>query len=105
MRWNLRWVAANADIWRPSDLLVACRAVGYSPSLSKVSSWWHTTPTSVRLADLDMICTALRCRVDDLLEAEPPTSAPTATAGEAEPASPPDGTPQAAGAPPEPDRA
>lgn len=72
MRWNLRWVAANADIWRPSDLLYACRAVGCSPSLSKVASWWNGTPTTVRLDELDMICTALNCCVADLLEAEPP---------------------------------
>ncbi|MFG1927285.1 helix-turn-helix domain-containing protein [Cryptosporangium sp. NPDC048952] len=74
MRWNLRWVAANAEIWRPADLLQACRAAGYSPSLSKVASWWNGTPSSVRLDELDMICTALNCKVADLLEAEPPSS-------------------------------
>ena len=27
MKWNLRWVAARRDIWRPSDLLAAFRPV------------------------------------------------------------------------------
>ena len=87
MRWHLRWVAANADIWRPSDLLQACQAVGYSPSLSKVASWWNGPPTTVRLDELDMICTALGCHVADLLEAEPP--APTSDGAAAPPAAPP----------------
>jgi len=41
VKWNLRWAAARNDIWRPSDLLVAFREVGFEPSLSKVSaqSW------------------------------------------------------------------
>src|SRR5205814_7897888 len=31
MKWNLRWAAARRDIWRPSDLLVALRDVGFQP--------------------------------------------------------------------------
>ncbi|MFI5956077.1 helix-turn-helix domain-containing protein [Cryptosporangium sp. NPDC051539] len=85
MRWNLRWVAANADIWRPADLHAACRAVGYSPSLGKVASWWNGPPTAVRLDELDMICAALGCRVADLLESEPPGGAESRAA-----AAPPD---------------
>jgi DNA-binding Xre family transcriptional regulator len=79
VKWNLRWVAARQDIWRPTDLLAAFRRVGFTPSLSKVSALWGGTPVTVRLEDLDLICQALGCTVADLLEAEP-----VATAGEDE---------------------
>ncbi|MDA5283890.1 helix-turn-helix transcriptional regulator [Streptomyces sp. Isolate_45] len=71
MKWNLRWAAAKRDIWRPTDLLAAFREVGFNPSLSKVAALWGGTPVTVRLDDLDLICTALGCTVADLLEAEP----------------------------------
>ncbi|WP_030978525.1 helix-turn-helix domain-containing protein [Streptomyces sp. NRRL S-1824] len=70
MKWNLRWVAARRDIWRPSQLLVVFEEVGFTPSLSKVAALWSGKPLTVRLDDLDMICTALQCTVADLLEAE-----------------------------------
>ena len=70
MKWNLRWVAARRDIWRPSQLLVAFEEVGFTPSLSKVAALWSGKPITVRLDDLDMICTALGCTVADLMEAE-----------------------------------
>jgi len=71
VKWNLRWVAARRDIWRPSDLLVAFEQVGFTPSLSKVAALWGQKPITVRLDDLDKICAALGCTVADLLEAEP----------------------------------
>jgi DNA-binding Xre family transcriptional regulator len=71
MKWNLRWAAAQRDIWRPSDLLIALRQVGFEPSLSKVAALWSGKPITVRLDDLDKICAALNCTVADLLEAEP----------------------------------
>jgi DNA-binding Xre family transcriptional regulator len=70
MKWNLRWAAARRDIWRPSDLLVALREVGFEPSLSKVAALWSSKPITVRLDDLDKICAALDCTIADLLEAE-----------------------------------
>ena len=71
MKWNLRWAAAKRDIWRPSDLLVAFKEVGFEPSLSKTAALWSNKPVTVRLDDLDKICAALGCTVADLLEAEP----------------------------------
>ena len=71
MKWNLRWVAARQDIWRPSELLSAFKKAGFTPSLSKVSALWSTKPISVRLDDLDRICAALGCTVADLMESEP----------------------------------
>jgi DNA-binding Xre family transcriptional regulator len=71
MKWNLRWVAAQRDIWRPVQLQKAFAEVGFSPSLSKVAALWGQTPVSVRLDDLDRICAALNCTVDELLQPEP----------------------------------
>jgi len=71
MKWKLRWVAAQRDIWRPSDLLPVFEQVGFAPSLSKVAALWSGKPISVRLDDLDKICAALGCAVADLLDAEP----------------------------------
>ncbi|MFI1177507.1 helix-turn-helix domain-containing protein [Streptomyces melanogenes] len=71
MKWNLRMVAAQRDLWRPTEVLEAFRAVGFTPSLSKVAALWGGTPVTLRLEDLDMICAALDCTVADLLQAEP----------------------------------
>lgn len=81
MKWNLRWAAARRDIWRPSDLRAAFEKVGFAPSLSKVAALWSAKPITVRLDDLDMICTALGCTVADLLEAEPVAQARDGEAG------------------------
>lgn len=71
MKWNLRMVAAQRDIWRPTQLLKAFEQVGFTPSLSKVAALWSTTPVTVRLDDLDKICAALDCTVAELMHAEP----------------------------------
>ncbi|MCX4834344.1 helix-turn-helix transcriptional regulator [Streptomyces sp. NBC_01016] len=71
MKSNLRWVAARRDIWRPTQLLAAFQEVGFNPSLSKVAALWSSKPITIRLDDLDMMCTALDCTVADLMEAEP----------------------------------
>jgi len=71
MKWNLRWVAARRDIWRPTQLQAAFAEVGFTPSLSKVAALWSGKPVTVRLEDLDRICAALDCTVADLMEAEP----------------------------------
>ncbi|MER5757670.1 helix-turn-helix transcriptional regulator [Streptomyces sp. NPDC002082] len=70
MKWNLRMVAAQRDLWRPTEVLEAFRAVGFTPSLSKVAALWGGTPVTLRLDDLDLICSALDCTVADLLQAE-----------------------------------
>ncbi|MFG2123964.1 helix-turn-helix domain-containing protein [Streptomyces sp. NPDC048710] len=70
MKWNLRMVAAQRDLRRPTEMLEAFRAVGFWPS-SKVAALWGGMPVTLRLDDLDMICAALDCAVADLLQAEP----------------------------------
>ncbi|MFF6982109.1 helix-turn-helix domain-containing protein [Streptomyces sp. NPDC008343] len=71
MKWNLRMVAAQRDLWRPSEVLAAFQRVGFNPSLSKVAALWGGQPVTVRLDDLDLMCAALGCTVGDLLQAEP----------------------------------
>ncbi|WP_069162949.1 helix-turn-helix domain-containing protein [Nocardia altamirensis] len=71
MKWNLRMVAAQRDLWRPTQVLAAFTEVGFTPSLSKVAAMWSGTPVTIRLDDLDLICAALNCTVGDLLTAEP----------------------------------
>lgn len=75
MKWNLRMVAAQRDIWRPTQLMQAFAEVGFHPSLSKVAALWSKQPVTIRLDDLDRICTALDCTVADLLQAEPAAAA------------------------------
>lgn len=64
-------VAAQRDLWRPTEVLEAFKTVGFTPSLSKVAAMWSGTPVTVRLDDLDKICASLNCTVGDLLQAEP----------------------------------
>lgn len=73
-------VAAQRDLWRPTEVLAAFQAVGFNPSLSKVAALWSGKPVTVRLDDLDKMCAALNCTVADLLQAEP--LAPSETAQE-----------------------
>lgn len=71
MKWNLRMVSAQRDIWRPTELLAAFKQVGFEPSLSKVAQLWGKKPISLRLDELDKVCVALDCTVAELLQAEP----------------------------------
>jgi DNA-binding Xre family transcriptional regulator len=75
-------VAAQRDLWRPTEVLAAFQQVGFNPSLSKVAAMWGGTPVTVRLDDLDKICAALDCTVGDLLQAEPLDAAAAAPQGE-----------------------
>jgi DNA-binding Xre family transcriptional regulator len=44
---------------------------GLEISAGKMSALWTTTPTSIRLDDLDVICAVLDCAPTDLLIREP----------------------------------
>jgi DNA-binding Xre family transcriptional regulator len=92
MKWNLRMVSAQRDIWRPTELLAAFKQVGFEPSLSKVAQLWGKKPISLRLDELDKICAALDCTVAELLHAEPLAMAGTEgelkAVGESRPDSP-----------------
>lgn len=83
MKWNLRMVAAQRDLWRPTEVLAAFQQVGFNPSLSKVAALWGGKPVTVRLDDLDLMCAALNCTVAELLQAEPLAGAkPAGEAGD-----------------------
>lgn len=70
MQWNLRLVAAHRGIWKAGDLQQLLAEHGLVISAGKMSALWSTTPASLKLSDLDTICTALACEVGDLLVPE-----------------------------------
>lgn len=70
MQWNLRMVAAQRGVWKASDLRRALGEAGLSISAGKMSHLWSSTPISVRLDDLDVICAVLDCTPAELMLAE-----------------------------------
>jgi putative transcriptional regulator len=71
MRWNLRMKAAEAGIWKSTEMRRRLADAGLEISAGKMSALWTGTPTSVRLDDLDVICSVLACSPADLLVCEP----------------------------------
>jgi putative transcriptional regulator len=95
MRWNLRMKAAECGIWKSTEMRRLLADVGMEISAGKMSALWTTTPTTIRLDDLEVICTVLECAPTDLLICEPdklaarrPTLAMEATAGTTAPITP-----------------
>ncbi|WP_188987702.1 helix-turn-helix domain-containing protein [Saccharopolyspora thermophila] len=75
MKWNLRLVAAQRGIWKATELQRRLAEGGLVVSAGKMSGLWSKTPASIKLDDLDVICSVLGCDVGDLLEPEPPRRA------------------------------
>lgn len=71
MKWNLRMAAAKRDIWKASDLQRALAEHGLVISAGKMSGLWSGQPASLKLDDLDVICTVLDCEIGELLIPEP----------------------------------
>jgi len=71
MRWNLRMKAAERGIWKSTELRRMLAAAGLEISAGKMSGWWTGTPNSIRLEELDVICTVLECEPSALLIPEP----------------------------------
>ncbi|MHB1011182.1 MAG: helix-turn-helix domain-containing protein [Propionibacteriaceae bacterium] len=71
MRWNMRMKAAEAGIWKSTELRRLLAEAGLQISAGKMSGLWAGTPTTIRLDDLDVICSVLSCTPSDLLIAEP----------------------------------
>jgi DNA-binding Xre family transcriptional regulator len=67
MHWNLRMKAAERGIWKAVELRRMLAEAGLDVSAGKMSMLWTTTPTTIRLDDLDVICTVLSCTPADLL--------------------------------------
>ena len=83
MRWNLRLAAANRGIWKASELQRSLAERGLVISAGKMSGLWSGQPSSVKLADLDVICAVLGCQIGELLIPEPaPAAAPAPASGE-----------------------
>lgn len=71
MRWNMRMKAAERGIWKSTELRRMLAAAGLEISAGKMSGWWTGTPNSIRLDELDVICTVLECEPSALLIPEP----------------------------------
>jgi putative transcriptional regulator len=67
MQWNLRMRAAERGIWKSVEMRRLLAEAGLEISAGKMSMLWTTTPTTIRLEDLDVICTVLDCTPTDLL--------------------------------------
>ncbi len=92
MRWNLRLTAAERGVWKSTDMRRRLADAGLVISAGKMSALWIGTPTTIRLDDLDVICSVLECTPTDLLVCEPdkvavrrPRQTATATANAAGP--------------------
>src|SRR5256885_14959239 len=71
MRWNLRLKAAENGIWKSTELRRMLADAGLEISAGKMSALWTGTPTTIRLDDLDVICSVLECEPTELLIREP----------------------------------
>jgi DNA-binding Xre family transcriptional regulator len=71
MRWNMRMKAAEAGIWKSTEMRRRLAEAGLEISAGKMSALWTGTPTTIRLDDLDVICSVLSCAPTDLLIREP----------------------------------
>ena len=71
MRWNLRLTAAEQGIWKSTEMRRRLADAGLEISAGKMSSLWAGTPTTIRLDDLDVICSVLDCDPAQLLIREP----------------------------------
>jgi DNA-binding Xre family transcriptional regulator len=71
VRWNLRLAAASRGIWKASELQRRLADHGLVISAGKMSGLWSGHPASIKLDDLDVICTVLGCGVEEILVPEP----------------------------------
>lgn len=71
MQWNLRLRAAERGIWKSAELRRMLADAGLEISAGKMSSWWAGTPITMRLDDLDVLCSVLGCTMNDLMSLEP----------------------------------
>jgi DNA-binding Xre family transcriptional regulator len=71
VHWNLRMKAAERGIWKSTELRRRLADAGLEISAGKMSALWTSTPVTIRLDDLDVICAVLDCEPTDLLIREP----------------------------------
>jgi DNA-binding Xre family transcriptional regulator len=63
--------AAERGIWKSTEMRRRLSDAGLAVSAGKMSALWTGTPTTIRLDDLDVICSVLECAPGDLLICEP----------------------------------
>ncbi len=63
--------AAERGIWKSTEMRRRLADAGLEISAGKMSALWTGTPISVRLDDLDIICSVLDCQPAELLIPEP----------------------------------
>lgn len=79
MRWQLRQRAVDRGITSAAEVRRRLAAAGLRISVGKMSALWSTTPISIRLDDLEVICAVLACEPSDLLTCQiPAPAAPSA---------------------------
>lgn len=71
MQWNLRLKAAERGIWKSAEMRRLLAEAGLELSAGKMSALWSGTPITIRLEDLDVICSVLECDPSALLIREP----------------------------------
>lgn len=74
MKWNLRLAAAQRDIWKASQLQAMLADADLVISAGKMSHLWSGQPVTIRLQDLQIICSVLSCTPNDLLVLEQDTT-------------------------------
>ncbi|MFD9403472.1 helix-turn-helix domain-containing protein [Streptomyces sp. NPDC060011] len=70
MHWKLKSRALERGITTAAALRRVLAAHGLVISAGKMSGMWSGTPLTIRLQDLEVICTALACYPSDLLAPE-----------------------------------
>ena len=71
MLWNLRIRAAERGVWKSAQMRRMLADAGLEISAGKMSSWWAGTPATMRLEELDVLCSVLKCTPTDLMSPEP----------------------------------
>ncbi|MCO5999760.1 helix-turn-helix domain-containing protein, partial [Actinoallomurus rhizosphaericola] len=67
MKWNLRLAAAKRGVWKPSELQRLLATEGLAISVAKAHYLWSGRVQKINISDLDTICTALGCGVEEIL--------------------------------------
>jgi DNA-binding Xre family transcriptional regulator len=71
VKWNLRIRAAERGIWKSAQMRRMLAEAGLEISAGKMSSWWAGTPATMKLEELDVLCSVLKCAPTDLMSPEP----------------------------------
>jgi DNA-binding Xre family transcriptional regulator len=73
LKWELKkWLAANHDIYKPSQLqAVLAERAGVYLSLQAISALLNSKPHALRLQTIQALCDSLDCKMSDFCEVYP----------------------------------